>query len=346
LNIKPRSLTKNELAEVKTLLAAPREIVIITHKNPDADAMGSSLGLYNYLLKKNHRVTVITPTSYPKELHWMSGNDKSVDFKAEPRKAASIIDQSEVIFFLDLNALSRIDGLAELVLKRQAIKILLDHHLDPEGFAKYVWSDTTACSTAQIIYEFIEALGEPGLVDKDIANCLYAGIMTDTGSFRFDSTTAQTHRIVAALIERGAENSKVHQLIYDNSSLDRLRLLGYCLNEKLEVLREFHTAFISLSDKEKEKFNHQNGDTEGVVNYALSMEGINFAAFFSENKGEIRISFRSKGNFAANLFSKNHFSGGGHKNAAGGISYLSLNETIAKFKTLLPQYKDELSKAK
>ena len=326
------------------MLAAPREIVIITHKNPDADAMGSSLGLYNFLFKKSHLVTVITPTSYPKELHWMPGNDKVIDFKAEPKRAEEKIKTAEIIFFLDLNALSRIDGLAELTKNSSSVKVLLDHHLDPENIAKYVWSDTTACSTAQIIYESIEAFGEINLIDKNIANCLYAGIMTDTGSFRFNSTTAKTHRIVAALIDHGAENAKVHQLLFDNSSVDRLRLLGYCLNEKMQVMKEFNTAFISLSDQEKEKFNHQNGDTEGVVNYALGIAGINFAAFFSENKGEIRISFRSKGDFPANLFSKKYFSGGGHKNAAGGISYLSLSETVEKFKKLLPEYKDELFK--
>jgi phosphoesterase RecJ-like protein len=199
-----------------------------------------------------------------------------------------------------------------------------------------------ACSTCELIYDFIELMGDKKLIKKDIANCLYTGIMTDTGSFRFPSTTAKTHRIIAELINAGAENSEIHSRIYDDNTEDKLRLLGFCLAEKLTVLKEYGTAFFSLRDDELKRFNYKKGDTEGIVNYALSIEGIRFSAFFVERDNEIKTSFRSKGDFNVNLFARKHFNGGGHANAAGGMSETTLDETIIKFISLLPDYKEEL----
>lgn len=306
--------------------------------------MGSSLGLYNYLLKKKHKVDVITPNDYPGFLHWMKGHKQVTDFQKQPVKAGNLIQKATLFFCLDFNDLGRIAGLGTLISASAAPKVLIDHHPQPTDFAQFALHTVSASSTCELIYNFIELMGDQKLVDKEIANCLYAGIMTDTGSFRFPSTSARTHRIVAALIEAGATNAFVHQSVYDDSTEDRLRLLGYSLGEKLRVLPELHTAYITLSESEMQRFHYRKGDTEGLVNYCLSIRGIRFAAFFAERDGMIKTSFRSKGSFDVNAFARAHFSGGGHRNAAGGSSPLSLADTEKKFTALLPRYKKELAK--
>ena len=219
---------------------------------------------------------------------------------------------------------------------------LIDHHQQPDDF-EYMYSDTTMSSTCQMVYNFIEMMGDVSLIDKNIATCLYTGIMTDTGSFRFRSTTSTTHRIIADLIDKGAENDKIHSNVHDANSYNRLLLLGQALSN-MKVLPEFKTAFITLSEEEKKRFNYEKGDTEGVVNYALSLKGIVFAAIFIEDKeqGIIKMSLRSKGKFSVNQFARNYFNGGGHDNAAGGKSLESMEDTITMFTTLLPKYKNEL----
>jgi phosphoesterase RecJ-like protein len=232
------------------------------------------------------------------------------------------------------------------VAKSKAFKMIIDHHLQPEDFADYMLHSIQACSTCELIYDFIHLMGDKKFLTKEIANCLYTGIMTDTGSFRYPSTTAKTHRIIAELITAGAENAVIHDLIYDNNSEGRLKLLGYCLAEKLTVVKELQTAYFALGQHDLKQFDYQKGDTEGVVNYALSIKDVRFSAFFVERDGIIKISFRSKGKFDVNLFARNHFSGGGHANAAGGMSALSLPATIAKFVALLPEYKKQLTTKK
>ena len=335
-------MSVEELNKLKELLAEPKKIVITTHRGPDGDAMGSSLGLYNYLIKKGHQVQVITPNDYPLFLHWMKGNNHVIQFSKEPEAAERITSDAEIIFCLDFNTLSRIDHFAPIVEQSNAFKVLIDHHQQPDKF-DFNFSDTTACSTAQLIFEFLEMFGDLDTIDKDIAECLYAGIMTDTGNFRFPSVTAKTHEIVALLISNGAKQDKVYDLVYDNNSVDKLNLLGYCLNEKLEVLPEYSTAIISLNSDELSRFQYQKGDTEGVVNYALSIKGISVAAFFVEREGIVKISFRSKGDFSVNQLAKNHFNGGGHINAAGGAFGTKVEEAIKKFKSILPDYQSLLS---
>lgn len=332
----------NQVKEIKALLAKPKNIVIVTHWSPDGDAMGSSLGLYNYLKLAKHRVSVITPNDYPSFLYWLPGNKNVINFATKAKVAKMAVAKANIIFCLDFNSLKRIDALGDEVGKSKAVKCIIDHHLQPEDFADYMLHDIKACSTCELIYDFIELMGDIKFINKDISNCLYTGIMTDTGSFRFPSTTSKTHCIIAELIEAGAENSEIHNRIYDDNTEDKLRLLGFCLAEKLTVLKEYGTAFFTLQDDELKRFNYKKGDTEGVVNYALSIEGIRFAAFFVERDGEIKTSFRSKGNFNVNLFARKHFNGGGHANAAGGMSDLSLDETIIKFVSLLAGYKKEL----
>lgn len=332
-----------ELTELKQILANPKHIVITTHHKPDGDAMGSSLGLYNYLIQKGHHVRVITPTDYPFFLHWLPNNPEVLVYTDTVEESNQYIADADLIFCLDFNALSRINEMGEIVKQAKAKKVMIDHHLEPQDFDDYRHWSINACATAQLVYDFITSvMNEPNLINKDVATCLYTGIMTDSGSFRFPTTTPQVHYIVADLISKGAENSKIHQLVYDNFSESRLRFLGYCLLNKLEVFEEFNAALISISQDELNKYGIETGDTEGLVNYALTINGIRLAALIVERKDKVKLSLRSTGDFPANEICKKYFSGGGHRNAAGGISDKSLEEVISEFKSILPDYKSLL----
>ncbi|MVN21498.1 DHH family phosphoesterase [Mucilaginibacter arboris] len=332
------------LAELKELLAQPQKIVITTHHKPDGDALGSSLGLFHYLRQKQHNVQVITPTDYPYFLQWMPGNADVIIYTEKKEQSAAWVQQADLIFCLDFNSLSRINELGELVKASSAKKIMIDHHLDPENFDDFRHWNTKACSAAQLVYEFIaELLGDKRSINADVATCLYTGIMTDSGSFRFPTTTANVHRITADLIDLGADNAAIHQLVYDHSTENRLRFLGYCLSEKLEILPEFNTAMIAITRDELNRFNIITGDTEGIVNYALSITGIRLAAIIIERTDKVKLSLRSSGTFPANEICKNYFHGGGHRNAAGGQSESTLEQVIHQFKTLLPEYKNLLT---
>ena len=274
----------------------------------------------------------------------MKGNDHVIQFVKEPEAAERITKEAEIIFCLDFNTLSRIDTFAPFG-ANEAFKVLIDHHQQPDEF-DFTLSDTSASSTAQLIYEFLDMFGDLDIIDQDIAECLYTGIMTDTGNFRFPSVTAKTHEIVAFLIKKGAKQDKVYDLVNDNNSINRLNLLGYCLKEKLEVLPEYATAIISLTSDELNRFQYQKGDTEGVVNYALSIKGISVAAFFVEREGIVKISFRSKGDFSVNQLARDHFNGGGHINAAGGSYGIKVEEAIEKFRSILPDYQSLLNNNK
>ena len=331
--------------QLKALISTPKKIVITTHRGPDGDAMGSSLALCDFLEQLGHIVNVITPNEYAKFLHWLPGSDAVINYEEKEEKAAAITAEADLIFLLDFSHLSRIATFASAVSKSKATKIMIDHHQDPDtDIAELIFSDTTACSTAQLVYEVIEAMEMTTYLNKAIAECLYVGIMTDTGSFKYASTTAKTHHVIAELINAGAENAKIHDLIYDNSSANRMKLLGYCLNEKLRLYPENNAAIISLTDEELKRFKFKKGDTEGFVNYALAIEGIKFAIFIAEKDGMVKLSLRSKGNFKVNGIANKYFSGGGHMNASGGISELSVNETITKVETIINEYKSELNK--
>lgn len=328
---------------LQAFLSTPRSAVILTHFKPDADALGSSLGLAGYLKKKGHTVRVITPSDYPSFLSWMSGNSDVLVFQKEkPELSAQQIDQADIIFCLDFNSLSRINELGEMVKNSQAKKVLIDHHLEPEDFAEFIQWDIQAASTAELVYKVIEELNDRDLIDAPIAECLYAGIMTDTGGFRHPNTTHRVFEVASDLVKRGASPSKISKLIYETNSLERLRLLGFVLSEKLQVLPDYKTAFITLNAEELKKYGSQTGDTEGLVNFGLSIEGIKLSVLLSERKESIKLSFRSLNDFSVNDLARKHFEGGGHKNAAGGQSHLSLDETLKKFLNLLPEYKDQL----
>lgn len=332
-----------DLNALKALLAEPKHIVITTHHKPDGDAMGSSLGLYNYLIQKGHYAKVITPTDYPYFLQWLPNNPEVIIYTEHEEESKKLVAAADIIFCLDFNTLSRINELGEEVRKSSSVKVMIDHHLEPEGFDDFRHWNIGACASAQLVYEFIvNELGEKEYINKDVATCLYTGIMTDSGSFRFPTVTSGLHRIVADLIDAGAENWKIHQQVYDNATEGRLKFLGYCLSNKLEVLREYNTAIISVSKDDIKQFDIQTGETEGVVNYALSINGIKLAAFIVERTDRVKLSLRSTGDFPANEICKKYFDGGGHRNAAGGHSAESLEKTVEKFKNILPEYKNLL----
>lgn len=331
------------LEAFKELLSTPKKIVITTHHKPDADALGSSLGLAGYLKKKNHQVHVITPTDYPDFLSWMRGNDEVIIYN-EGNEALSekLVGEADMVFCLDFSSLNRINELGEVVRNSSAIKVLIDHHLDPEDFAEFKHWSVEAAATAQLIYTLICDLDETDLIDSFIAEALYAGIMTDTGNFKHNNTSKEVFLICAELIGKGAETSKISKLIYDTNSLDRVKFLGYALHEKLVVKMDYATAYFAITADELKQFNSKTGDTEGLVNYALSIKGIKLAALIIDRTEAVKMSFRSIGDFSVNEFARKYFEGGGHRNAAGGKSDMSLVETVKKFEELLEEYKEEL----
>ena len=338
-------MIKAQITDIKTLLSTPQHIVIVPHKNPDGDAMGSSLGLFHYLNGCNHKTTVIAPNDYPDFLKWLPGDESVLKYDTQQESCKTLIKQADIIFTLDFNALHRAgEQLGNTLKASETLKIMIDHHQQPDTYAKYTYSDVSMSSTCEMIYNFIELLGDTDKINASIATCLYAGIMTDTGSFRFPATTSRTHHVIGNLIEKGADNSQIHNKVYDTNSYSRLQLLGRAM-QNLKVIPELRTAYITLSQAELDEFNFKKGDTEGFVNYALSLKNIIFAAIFIENHQEdiIKISLRSKGGFSVNEFSRAHFNGGGHTNAAGGRSESNLQSTIDKFISILPQYKQELS---
>ncbi|MCD2258725.1 DHH family phosphoesterase [Psychroserpens luteolus] len=337
-------MNKDDINSIKALLSSPKAIVIIPHKNPDGDAIGSTLGLYHYLKSHSHKAIIIAPNDYPDFLKWMPGESTILKYESDTAESDDYIKDADIIFTLDFNSLSRIGDMETAVAASKGMKIMIDHHQQPDNYAAYMYSDVSMSSTCEMVYNFIDMLGDSDTINSDIATCLYVGIMTDTGSFRFPSTTSATHKIIGNLIEKGANNSQIHNNLYDTNSYERLQLLGRALSN-LKVIPEYRTAYITLSQEELNTFKFKKGDTEGFVNYGLSLKGVIFAAIFIENQQEniIKISLRSKGDFSVNELSREHFSGGGHTNAAGGKSDLNLNDTIDKFISILPQYKQDLN---
>ncbi|PWL38352.1 DHH family phosphoesterase [Flagellimonas aquimarina] len=333
-----------DITTIKSILSQPQKIVIIPHKNPDGDAIGSCLGLLGFLKGKGLEATIISPNDYPKFLKWMPGSDAVLNFEKENSQSKKILEEATVIFTLDFNDLSRTGQLEAFLKDKKADFIMIDHHQQPGNYARVAYSDVSMSSTCEMVYNFIEYLGELNSMTKAIATNLYTGIMTDTGSFKYRSTSSRTHRVVADLIDNGAENMMIHQNIYDNNAPARLHLLGVALSNMV-ILSEYNTAYITLTQEELDAHDYKKGDTEGFVNYGLTLEGIIFAVIFIENREEgiIKISFRSVGDFSVNEFARNHFNGGGHDNAAGGRSEISIEETIEQFKTILKAYKSQLN---
>jgi len=329
-----------DIQAIQLLLATPKKIAIIPHRGPDGDAMGSTLALYHFLLNNNHQPTVIAPNDFPDFLAWLPGSETVKIFEKDTQNCTRILEEAELIFTLDFNALHRTGEMEHTLAKMTVPFIMIDHHEKPHDYAAYIYSDTSFGSTCEMIYNFILFLNKKEDIDKTIATCIYTGILTDSGSFRFPKTTGNTHRIVAELIDLGAENTEIPILLFDNSSYSRLQLLGRAL-QNMKILAEHKTSYTSLTQEELDSFNYVKGDTEGIVNYGLSIKDIIFTAIFIENRDEniIKISFRSQGGFDVNQFARDHFNGGGHINAAGGRSEVSMEETLKKFEDLVTKLK-------
>lgn len=325
-----------DISTVQELLSSPKKIAIIPHRSPDGDAMGSTLALYHFLLKLNHQPVVIAPNDFPNFLAWLPSTQTVLVYENDKINCSKIINEADLVFTLDFNALHRIGEMEQVLNKLTVPIIMIDHHQKPDSYATVTYSDTSIGSTCEMIYNFISYLGKTDLLDKTIGTCIYTGIMTDSGSFRFPSTTSKTHKVVAELIDLGIENSDIHNQVFDANSYNRLQLLGRAL-QNMKIIPERKTAYISLSQKELDEFHYVKGDTEGVVNYGLSIKGIHFAAIFIEHRDEniIKISFRSQGSFDVNQFARDHFQGGGHINAAGGKSYDTLAHAINKFEKII-----------
>ncbi len=337
-------LTATQINHSRELIDQSKNIVITSHKNPDGDAVGSALALYLFLKSQGKNVTAILPDGAPEFLQWLPDYNEIIIFDQDTEKANDAISKADLIFSLDYNHLGRVGvNMQNALIKATANFILIDHHQQPGDFAKVTYSDTSACSTCEMIYHFIAESYGKSVIDIPISTCIYCGIMTDSGSFRFPSVSQSTHNIVGELIALGLDHALVHREVYDTNLLDRLKLVGYALSEKLEVITDCDAAIIWLTMEELKLFNHRQGDTESLVNQALSIKGIKLAVFVRESSNEIKLSFRSKGNYDVNLFAKTHWQGGGHINASGGASYTDMPTTLAKLKHLIHDNRSQIT---
>ncbi|WP_430815988.1 DHH family phosphoesterase [Carboxylicivirga sp. RSCT41] len=335
MNIKDKS----QIDLFKTKIHNSQKVIIVPHNNPDGDALGSSLGLYNTLKNMGKEVTVITPNEFPDFLNWMHGVEDVIIYDKNIKKAKKLISDSELVLFVDFNALSRIKLMGEVFESDETPRIMIDHHPFPEAnTADIQISVPEASSTCELLFHVLNEAGFKEYITREAAECIYAGIMTDTGSLNYNSSRPETYLIVAELLRMGIDKEHIHHMIFHNNSFDRMRLLGHALGEKMERIPDQNAAFISLSQDELKQFNFKPGDTEGFVNQALWIEGVNLSALFTEKKDLVKISFRSRGGFPANKFSETYFNGGGHFNAAGGESKLTLDETVKRFKTVLKEF--------
>ena len=329
------------MRELKNLLSSKQNVVITTHVNPDGDAIGSSVALFNFLIKMGHNVSVIVPNDYPDFLKWMKNDELIINYSNSKNESQEKIKNASLIFCLDFNNLNRINELGDYISESKAKKVLIDHHLDPIDFYDFKIHDVKASATAELVYNFLIEL-DSNAVDKDISEALYTGILTDTGSFKF-SMSPKVHKIVSDLMSRGVDIGFINNKIYDSNSLDKLKLIGYALSEKLEVISNGNAAYIVLSRKDLKDHNFKKGDTEGLVNYALSISNVNMAVLIIETKERIKFSFRSIGQFSVNEFAKKYFNGGGHKNAAGGSLEDKLSVALEKFLKDISKYSKDLN---
>ncbi|MDX9906068.1 MAG: DHH family phosphoesterase [Bacteroidales bacterium] len=335
-----------DIDKIKHIISGCRSVVVTSHHNPDGDAIGSVVAMATLLEKLVPKVTGIVPNDFPDFLKWMPGAERIVIYTESEFLAKELISGADLIFCLDYNALHRTEAMAPALRSSGAVKVLIDHHLDPvsEDF-DHIISRIDISSTSELLFNFIEQCGWSDLIGQEIATGLFMGIMTDTGSFSYSCNYPETFQISARLIKTGIDAERIHRKVYDTYSESRLRLLGFCLAEKLTILPEYKTAYIALTKAELDQFHYKTGDTEGVVNYALSIDEIRFAVLLTERTDRIRLSFRSKGNLSVNIFARKFFNGGGHRNAAGGDSFRSMENTIKHLKNALEQYKEEIDRS-
>ncbi len=329
----------DDISVIKSKLSVPSNILIITHRNPDGDAIGSSLGLKLFLDEFGHNCKVLMPSEFPVVFNYLPALSSITIFDNNQEEARQMLTHADIIFCLDFNGLDRIDPLGLEISESHAYKAMIDHHLDPEPFADWYLSDVHASSTSELVYRFIEALGHaPHMVNTDIGSCLFTGILTDTGSFKY-GTNPEVYRIASELKKIGVDDYDINDKIFNSWTLRQMKILGHALRNRMEILPELNTGIIKLSKGDYLKYRISRGDTEGLVNYIMMIKGMRVAAFVREMPhGEIRLSFRSKGEISVQELASQHFNGGGHKNASGGSSKLSLDETIQKLKDVIPQY--------
>ena len=325
------------IEELKRTLQRARSIAIVAHHNPDGDAMGSSLGLAHVLRAIGKEVTVLMPNTPAQYLQWMPGAHEVIAFEADKEKATRIIASADLLFCMDFNRADRVRDL-EGPIRKAKKKVVIDHHQEPEDFADITISDVTASSTCQMVHDVLVEIGHGDLIGLEAATCLYTGMVTDSGSFRFRSTTSHTMRVAADLMDKGVDIDRVHSSIMDDNSVDRLKLLGFTLDQRMEVREDLSAVILWLSKEDLERFNYKPGDTEGIVNYGLSISGIRLSAFFMERADGIKISVRSKDDLPVNELMKEHFEGGGHINAAGGQTKETIRTAIDRFVSLLPTF--------
>lgn len=329
----------NPSHEILKLVEQAQSIVITSHKSPDGDSIGSSLALFHLFRKWNKPVRIVHPDPAPTFLHWIEGQEEIIDFERSAEKAKKILAEADLILCLDYNDPSRVgDIMQQFLVASTASKVMIDHHLHPADFCQQVISDPSASSTCELIYKWIKEIGRLDDLDEVSGAAIYLGIMTDTGSFRFPSVSAFTHEAIGDLIRRGVKHFLVHEAVYDTNTVDRIKLRGYALSEKLVCMDEIHVGYASLSEEELNRFHYQKGDTEGLVNQILGIQGMKMAVLFVEKDGKVKISFRSKGDYYVNELAKAHFDGGGHAYASGGISFETLEKTVEKFVTFVKDF--------
>ncbi len=337
-----KNIDKETTTKIIPIVENAKKIVITGHINPDGDAIGASLALFHYLNDQKKTITVIMPNNFPPCFDWMSGSSEIITYSNDKKKANQAIENADIIFSVDYNELSRVEKMGKMIKKSAATKILIDHHPNPDSFADFILSDTSLSSASELMYDFIQELNNNNPLSKTIAECLFTGIMTDTGGFQHNSSKANTYRIVANLIDFGVNKEEITDNVYNNFSEDRMHFIGYALDQKMTVLPEFNTAYLAITKEEQERYNYENGDSEGLVNFPLSIKNIAFSVLFIEKEDCIKASFRSKGTFNTNQFARNHFNGGGHRNASGGKNYDSMKSTIEFFIENLHAHKEEL----
>lgn len=337
-------LTTSEISELKQLLNEKLNIVITSHSNPDGDAVGSSLAMYHYLSKLGNEVNMVVPNKFPDYYNWLPDSEKIINYEKQSKSAQQILKEADLIFCVDFNAISRLGAVADIVKNTSAKRILIDHHIDPETHNfDYCYSTVETSSTGELIYDFITALGDEKLIDKNISEAIYTSIVTDTGSFSFSNNRPETYVVTSKLVSLGVDAQKIHKLIYDTYSENRLRLLGFAISNRMVVWEELHTALIYLTKSDLKEFSYEVGDTEGLVNYPLTMKKINMSVLITEKENNLRLSFRSKGEFSVNKLAREHFNGGGHRNAAGGKSTETVENLIDRLKQVMQNNKQNLN---
>lgn len=334
-------MDKVNITRAKELINDATNIIITAHKSPDGDAVGSSLALYHYLVNQGKKAQVVLPNRYPEFYNWMPGQETILFFDENEDEVLSALQSADLVFSLDYNTLHRTGDMQPHLSAMTCPFILIDHHQQPDEFT-VSFSDVNTCSTAQMIFQFCNAQeSDLEWLTNEMAQCIYTGIMTDTGSFRYPLANAETHEIIAELKRKGLDHATIHQNVFDTNLMEKLQLLGHALSNKLEMITE-HAAMISLSKAELDKYSYRPGDTEGLVNYALSLSGVNMAVLVKEGNNIVKLSFRSKGGFSVNALAREHFNGGGHNNAAGGASFVSFEETVEKVKAVIKTVAAEL----